>query len=234
MATTLVNYLDNYKYFVTKNPLLANEIEVALKWMSYIAAGRFSRSTVVTELIHSVSNLLALVNDNILRKAAGIPVHVNVAVEKLQTLLAVIEYSEVFAEVAARRISGSRGKWLVIASVQFVKTVIRILLILKYDQGLQHSPPIKPLNRRCDLPQLCEGDGNPNAAANFSKNVEVTFKLKRSGRAVRTLDTAPPLVSRTWKLPKEDESMQLNRLPSKLTEEYLAGEILHVCRPLVH
>ena len=37
--------------------------------------GRFSKSPVYTELIHSVSNLLTLFNDNILRKAADIPVY---------------------------------------------------------------------------------------------------------------------------------------------------------------
>lgn len=38
--------------------------------------GRFSQSPVVTELIHSSSKLLTLLNDSILRKSAGIPINV--------------------------------------------------------------------------------------------------------------------------------------------------------------
>lgn len=40
-----------------------------------IFIGRFTQSPVITELIHSVSNLLTLFNDNILRKAINNPVY---------------------------------------------------------------------------------------------------------------------------------------------------------------
>lgn len=39
MAENYKQYLDKYRSFVTNNPLLASEIEVALKWASYIVAG---------------------------------------------------------------------------------------------------------------------------------------------------------------------------------------------------
>lgn len=39
MELQLKKYLDRYRYFIIKNPLVAGEIEVGLKWMSYLAAG---------------------------------------------------------------------------------------------------------------------------------------------------------------------------------------------------
>lgn len=234
MASKLDIYLDRYYNFLIKNPLVASEIEVGLKWMSYIAAGRFSHSPVITELIHSVSNLLTLFNDNILRKAANIPVHDNAIVEKLQNCLSIIEYSEVFAEVAAHRLVGKQGRWLIIIALQMLKTVIRLLLLLKYREGIQHSPSVPALNRKVDIPELCEDDKEAEIDG-AAKNVEVSLTLKRSGRVVRTLDAAPPLVSRSWKLPKIAENIKLcYRNPSRLLGKQLAGEVLHVCRPLAH
>lgn len=40
MAVNQESFIEKYIYFVTKNPLLANEIEVGLKWVSYIIAGK--------------------------------------------------------------------------------------------------------------------------------------------------------------------------------------------------
>ncbi|XP_054713045.1 peroxisomal membrane protein PEX16-like [Uloborus diversus] len=226
------NFIQNYKLFVTKNPLLANEIEVGLKWMSYIVAGRFSQSQVITELIHCASNLLTLLNDSILRKSIGIPVHINVAVEKLQTYLAVLEYAEVFAEIAARRLSGNRGRWFIIVSVQVVKTFIRSVLLLKYEQGLQLSPPIPPLNRRREI-SLAESKSKKLSST--EKTDDSTFTLKRSGRVIRTLETAPPLTARSWKVPKSENNTNLPlRNPTKLVNRHFTAEMLHLFRPLIH
>lgn len=71
--------------------------------------------------------------------------------------------------------------------IYFSRSLIRLLLIMKYNVGIQHSPPFPTLNRKIDIPDLCESNdivernGTP-------QNVEVTFTLKRSGRIVRTLD----------------------------------------------
>lgn len=234
MESQLKIYLERYRGFIVKNPLVASEIEIGLKWMSYIAAGRFTQSPVLTELIHSISNLLTLFNDNILRKAASIPVYDDVIVGKLQNYLAIIEYSEVFAEIATHRLIGKHGRWFIILSLQIIKTIIRLLLVLKYNIGIQHSPPIPPLNRKVDVPELCEG--NKTEINSIPKNLEVTFTLQHSGRVVRSLESAPPLVSRSWKLPKSTTAdiKLCYKNPSKLSDKYLCGEVLHVCRPLAH
>jgi len=204
-----------------------------LKWMSYIIAGRVSQSPVVTEFIHSASKLLNLVNDSILKKASGIPINENIVAEKLQIFLTLIEHVQVFCEVATHRVSGSRGRWLTVIFLQLVKFSIQLLLLLKYDQGLQLSPPISPLNRQKDIPQLC---GKKVVTPDCNSNVEVTFTLKSSQRVMRTLDAAPPLVSRSWKLPKATEcsSTSVCKSASKLDGRYFAGEILHISRPLAH
>lgn len=54
MELQLKNYLDRYRYFIIKNPLVAGEIEVGLKWMSYIAAGKKKRFILSFECHFSV------------------------------------------------------------------------------------------------------------------------------------------------------------------------------------
>lgn len=66
------------------------------------------------------------------------------------------------------------------------RTVIRLILVLKYRIGIQHSPSIPPLNRKVDVPELCEE--NKIEMNGIPKNVEVTFTLQHSGRVVRTLE----------------------------------------------
>lgn len=40
MESQLKIYLERYRGFIIKNPLVASEIEIGLKWISYIAAGK--------------------------------------------------------------------------------------------------------------------------------------------------------------------------------------------------
>lgn len=81
--------------------------------------GRVSNSTVLSELVYSVFNLVVLFNDSIIRKTALL--HTFNTAEKLKTCLTVLEYSEVFIEVSAFQTWGSTGRWTVIVLVQVFK-----------------------------------------------------------------------------------------------------------------
>lgn len=81
--------------------------------------GRINTSNVLSELVYSLSNLLILFNDHIIRntrrmKSVG-------SGEKLKTWLTVLDYSEVFIEVSARRLWGEKGKWFIITVLQIFK-----------------------------------------------------------------------------------------------------------------
>lgn len=88
--------------------------------ISSIVLGRVQNSGVLSELVYLLSNLLVLFNDRIIQ-SARLAVTAAENGTKVKTFLTVIEYSEVFLEIAARNTLGQRGKWLIIAAVQIFK-----------------------------------------------------------------------------------------------------------------
>jgi peroxin-16 len=88
-------------------------------YFSFFCIGRINTSKVLSEFVYCLSNLLVLFNDRIIHNARRLQ-----AVgsgEKLKTWLTVLDYSEVFIEVSARKMWGERGKWLIVVVLQIFK-----------------------------------------------------------------------------------------------------------------
>lgn len=49
---------------------------------------------------------------------------INDYVEKIKLWLTIVEYSEVFLELSAKKLWGTTGKWLVVVSIQTFKYVV--------------------------------------------------------------------------------------------------------------
>jgi peroxin-16 len=87
--------------------------------ISFFCIGRINTSNVLSELVYSLSNLLVLFNDCIIRNTRRLE-----AVgsgETLKTWLTVLDYSEVFIEVSVKKMWGEKGKWLIIVVLQILK-----------------------------------------------------------------------------------------------------------------
>jgi len=88
-------------------------------FLAFFCIGRINTSNVLSELVYSLSNLLVLFNDHIIhntrrQETVG-------SGENLKTWLTVLDYSEVFIEVSARRLWGEKGKWLIVVVLQIFK-----------------------------------------------------------------------------------------------------------------
>jgi peroxin-16 len=69
--------------------------------------------------VYSLSNLLVLFNDCIIRNTRRLE-----AVgsgEELKTWLTILDYSEVFIEVSVNKLWGEKGRWLIIVVLQMLK-----------------------------------------------------------------------------------------------------------------
>lgn len=81
--------------------------------------GRINNSTVVSELVYCLSNLLVLFNDRVICKAKKL--EIPGSGDKLKLWLTVLEYSEVFFELSAKKLWGETGKWIIVVVLQIFK-----------------------------------------------------------------------------------------------------------------
>lgn len=94
-----------------------------------------------------------------------------------------------------------------------------------HKEKLVQSPPIPTLDRKnLDKPIA-------NEVQQFERT---TFTLKRSGRVMRKVETAPPITHRDWKPLQNyivDESVSID---DALDKRKLFAETIYIAKPLIH
>ncbi|CAB3977473.1 peroxisomal membrane PEX16-like [Paramuricea clavata] len=237
---------DMYAGMLLNDPAISTRLEALLRVSSYVIPGRFVASKELGELLYGLSNLLALLHDYIFRCNLTLPSYPGAEDEKrLLLYLSVIESVEVFLEMAAQRLWGEMGKWLIVVVIQFSKVAIRLLLLCKNRPKLQKYPLIPLLNRQLVFQATRNKDMQDRKDAQNSKQDEEenmndtdtmseeqhVWQGKRSGRFVRSLSSTPPNGFRSWKLP---EFPTTSENPTILNQKQFFAELLYVIRPLLH
>ena len=230
-----------YSDLLLKDPAISTRLEALLRVSSYVIPGRFVASKELSELLYGLSNLLALLHDYIFRCNLTLPSYPGAEGEKrLLVYLSVIESVEVFLEMAALRLWGEIGKWLIVVVIQFSKVAIRLLLLCKDTPKLQKYPLIPLLNRQLvfqatrnkEMQDRREAQESNHDEENMNETEEQhVWRGKRSGRFVRSLSSTPPNGFRSWKLP---EFSTMTETPTLLNKKQCFAELLYVIRPLLH
>ncbi|XP_028410210.1 peroxisomal membrane protein PEX16-like [Dendronephthya gigantea] len=230
-----------YSSMLLDDPAISTRLEALFRVSSYVIPGRFVASKELGELLYGLSNLLALLHDYIFRCNLKLPSYPGAEDEKrLLRYLSVIESVEVFLEMAAQRLWGEIGKWLIVVVIQFSKVAFRLLLLCRNRPKLQKYPLIPLLNRQLvfqakknkDIQERNEAQSSKQDEENMNDmDEEHVWKGKRSGRFVRSLSSTPPNGFRSWKLP---EFPTTTENPTILDKKQFYAELLYVIRPLLH
>ncbi|KAG8230281.1 hypothetical protein J437_LFUL009454 [Ladona fulva] len=218
----------SYKDWVSRNPQKSADFETTVKWVSYFVAGRINNSNVVSELIYSLSNLLVLFNDRIIYNSRR--TDDRRAGEKLKIFLTVIEYTEVFIEISAKKIRGNKGKWAIVIIIQLIKCISKLLLLFHYRERITLSPSIPPLMRS-------EFIHTQTSELNRTQVNSSAFSLK-SGRIIRTVSSAPPMHTRSWSpplLPPNNNVEQFRQgIKGALPLSLRIAEVMYVIKPICY
>ncbi|VVC31267.1 Peroxisome membrane protein, Pex16 [Cinara cedri] len=125
---TLKILYKHYINWVSSHPERITDLESSIKWISYFLAGRINNSTLLSELIYSMSNFMLLFNDQIIlnidKKSTPTNDKGNKKIfspENIKCFLTMLEYIEVFIEVSAKKLWGSKGRWIIIVLLQTLK-----------------------------------------------------------------------------------------------------------------
>ncbi|XP_014216627.1 peroxisomal membrane protein PEX16 [Copidosoma floridanum] len=224
---TLVQWCEDYKRWIAKNPNLVSDIESTVKYVSFFTAGRLNSSTLASEFVYSLPNLMVLFNDQIIRASRYSELKLPSLQSKLKIWLTVIDYTEALFEVSAKKLWGEAGRWFIISLIQLLKVVMRLILVFRYKERITQTPAVPPLNR--------EKLNNNNDGMQASKDA---FSLKRSGKVIRTVRSSASQ-TRTWAPPAststvESEELENNVTIESLKKSLLIAETIHILKPLVH
>jgi len=161
--------------------------------------------------------------------------------ENLLKLVSAIEYTEAILEITAAKLFGHKFKWFIIFITHLAKCIIRLQLLIVHKFGVQplpslftiksilnHADPKKPINE-ANNQQLIKTD-----------SIDKTFKLKHSGRVIRSIKNSPlNLEERNWSNPADESS---NKCIAETDEQAditqdtcrFYAELLHITRPVCH
>lgn len=128
-----------YKQFVSENPQTISDLETTAKWISYFISGKYSEviiigvkviffiigrisdSSITSELVYALSNMLMFFNDRIIENSQSSKENINPTAQKLKVMLTTLEYCEVFIEIGSKRLWGKKGRWYFIVAIQVIK-----------------------------------------------------------------------------------------------------------------
>nr|XP_033337449.1 peroxisomal membrane protein PEX16 isoform X1 [Megalopta genalis] len=244
--SSILKVIEPYRKWVIENPKLLADLEETIQCLSYFTAGslknvssltkynvyvsiystnssfpgRFNNSTLMSELIYSLSNLIVLFNDLLMCSGRHLHLKFPQFRSKIKIWLTIVEYTETLFEISVKKQWGHTGKWFIIIVIQIFKAVLRLLLVHVYKERVVKSPPLKPLNRN----QLDDSE---------VEKIKEGFTLKRSGTFVRSIRGTNSMHTRTWEPLSPSIYDNLNSSP-KLERNIAFAESLYIMKPLLH
>lgn len=137
------NLFDRYASIITNNSETTADVEMLCKYLSYFASGKWWKevpeiltkihfqstgkvtdNSIVTEGLFTLSNLIVLFNDQVIRRELlkGEPQDaISDTEESIKLFLTVLENVEVLIEITSKKILGNAKKFIIIFIIQAVK-----------------------------------------------------------------------------------------------------------------
>ncbi|EJD55581.1 peroxisome membrane protein [Auricularia subglabra TFB-10046 SS5] len=256
--------LARYEAFLLNNASTISTIESSLRSLTWFLPGRFKDAELASETLTATLNLLNLYHDTLLaRRAAQLgSKHKPILPPSLHTrytrawadkestykwaarMLEIVRFTELVVEMGLRRKLGQAGRWRGIVVLEFVKAILRLILLRVTRRPLL-LPPIP--ERELDPSALPASPADANAPQQHDPSEEPPAHLSNNHVAFEQpnpLLTAPPPSKKSlspvddYLLPRalspasvKPPIYLVNQLASP--KDWLA-EVIFVLRPLVY
>lgn len=236
-------WLHMYGDFITKNQSSVTSIESALRSLTYIIPGRFRDAELASESLHSSIQLLSMYHDTLLTRAIsklpGMPKHQSPhnrytkfwtqrsrLYRRTATLLAVVQYTELLWEMAAKR-KGERIRWRVVVILEIIKASCRLCLLKITGARPLVTPPLPER----DIPdEPAQEDEEEDRV-----KTPTEYKLKRTGMSLPMLpnpgDISSYLLS---KVLTADDIKAPSTLLNRVDGTAQLAEWLHILQPVIY
>ncbi|KAJ3404723.1 Peroxisomal membrane protein pex16 [Chytriomyces hyalinus] len=240
--------LDQYKRFLIKHAPIVGSVESLVDSVTYVLPGRFAHAEVVAEGVHSLVAVVAAVNDALLSKHIGVSAqsqhnrytHALLSLHSVTRVAAyakaACEFTQVFAEMMARDCVGTRRKWGVIAMLESVKLLCRIILFhaAKKRMLLVTQIPERDFDM-ATVQETCADSQNIDSmrllGAHSGKTMPDLSVFPKKGDQLTDADVTAFLNSKAASV---SEALRPMDLVSKLSGADVVAEWLHMLRPLVY
>ncbi|KAJ3366970.1 Peroxisomal membrane protein pex16 [Allomyces javanicus] len=244
--------LSVYREFLLQNAAQISSVESALRSLSYFLPGRFEDADLASEGLFAAINLLSLYHDRILYDAvrsAGIEhkssllnhyhhhwYQQSAVVLGASTALTLIQTVEGFIEMAANKRLSRKRKWDVVAAIEAVKVILRLVLVARTRRAT-----LTPAGPERDIDPQLLGSAPLTVARDASGSTDEAGSSKLY-RGTRTGVVFAPLevlegesvtrfltsksVRNAYKSPAD--------LLAPMARSRTVGEVLFVLRPLIY
>lgn len=186
----------------------------------------------------SLAHLFVIFNDQIIRREVYKDEiqYRNEDEHKLKLFLTVLDTVEVLIETTSKKFFGNKRKFIVIFIIQAVKTIGRLLLVMKYKNRISQSPAIEYLDRK-NLFKERPNSLQPELNQTASTTSTISLKLKRSGKTIRKVSNSPLIYNRSFQPPPEasDSDLEPNDRFGQFNHKAIKNaELVYILKPMLH
>ncbi|KAL0273052.1 UNVERIFIED_CONTAM: hypothetical protein PYX00_005820 [Menopon gallinae] len=216
------DFIEGYRTWLCRNPSKVQNLENIVNLLLFFASGRINNSIFLRECMNTLSKLFCLFNYQLMH-STGMPLLLTS--NKIRVLLGILEYVEIVLEKSVQHLLGEKGRWTTITSLQLLKCIGKVTLVLRYKQKILCSPYA--------VDEVSSSENSSNNTANIVDNKNA-IQLKRSGRVIRHIFSAPPINHRFWKPPALNGGAcaHLEAINEEKVTQVI-GELMYALKPVL-
>lgn len=231
-----------YENFVIQNADQINNLESAIRSMTYILPGKYKNTEFISEAVYGVLNMVSLYHDSILaskiKSNRAIPfnrysrymLNSSKYYKRIAYFLTIIQSIEGLIEIGVQKRYGEKLKYKIVTQIEVIKACCRMILVYLSSNRMLLSSPLPETNINPNTVSMVISEENKN-----------TWVGPRTGKKIKNINTLKAIRNpqnitdyvMTQAL-NPDTACDANYLVKPLSKLRTLGELIYILRPVVY